>query len=78
MLTRFETNGRIDADHSTRSPELLRSKRVCTAIVDPLSERASSNIALLYGGVFSRPDKESGATPQRAWFPSATRQAFAQ
>ena len=78
MLTRFEINGRIDADHSSRTPELIQGGRVCTAVVDPLSERASSNIALLYGGVFSRPSKESGAAPQRAWFPSATRKAFAR
>ncbi|SIO46522.1 hypothetical protein SAMN05444166_4965 [Singulisphaera sp. GP187] len=78
MLTRFEMNGRIDADPTARTPELIPGGQVCPAVVDPLSERASSNIALLYGGVFSRPSIESGAAPQRVWFPSATRKAFAR
>lgn len=78
MLTRFETNVRIDVAQPSQSPERIRGGCECPAVVDPLSERASSNIALLYGGVFSRPSNESGVASHRAWFPTANRQAFAR
>jgi hypothetical protein len=67
VLTRLEFNGRIDADHSLQSPEQIHGGRACTAVMDPLSERASSNIALLYGGILSETPKGGWPTPQRAW-----------
>lgn len=68
MLTLLEINGRTDARHSLPATEELQGGAVCTAtVLNPLSERASSNIALLYGGILSRPQLQGWNAPQRAW-----------
>jgi len=67
VLTGLEFNGRADAQHSTPAPERIRGGRVCKAVVDPLSERASTNIALLYGGILTQAPMRGWSAPQQAW-----------
>lgn len=69
VLTQLELTERIAADHSLRSPERIQSGqgRACTAAIERLSERASSNIALLYGGILSGTPQGAWTAPQQPW-----------